>query len=150
MNFEKLSIEVAIVQIHPLGCGLACVAFVLQEPYRQVYETLIEEGFSLNLYTRGLYRNNIVDILSFFGLRYRYKRLKNGKEEKFTPNTIVYIEPSERYPYGHYLAYAEDNLWMDPWINLTVNPNLAQAQAGFRKRLPGKPRYSIFPVKATF
>lgn len=33
---------------------------------------------------------------------------------------------------------------MDPWINFQKDKNVKNCEAGFRKRLPGKPIYAIF------
>ncbi|MBI5391734.1 hypothetical protein HZB00_01905 [Candidatus Woesearchaeota archaeon] len=67
---------------------------------------------------------------------------------RFTENTIVFIRRSKDYPAGHYLAKTKTG-WMDPWINFDLSSlNLNYAQSGFRKRLPEKAIYAVFPAKA--
>ena len=58
----------------------------------------------------------------------------------YQPNAIVYVKKSKKYPAGHYLCRL-GHKWMDPWINFPDR----DIQAGFRRRLPGKPVYVIFP-----
>ena len=61
----------------------------------------------------------------------------------YQPNAIVYVKKSKKYPAGHYLCRLGyiGYKWMDPWINFPDR----DIQAGFRRRLPGKPVYVIFP-----
>ena len=131
----------SLVQRGPFGCGVACVAFVLGEKYSEVANLLGKN----NARTTGFYCKDLIWILRKFGQNYSYKYLRRRLKKKiYKDGIIVFIKRSKRYPFGHYLV-RHNGLWMDPWINFTKDNTIAKAKAGFRKRLPGKPIYMIFP-----
>lgn len=127
-----------VKQENPFGCGIACIAAVLNINYEKALK-LFKNGKKRASETPNFYCKEMVIVLKNSGLNYQYKYLKKRLRQKlYQPNTIVFIKRSKKYPYGHYLIRV-DHQWMDPWINLP-NKNI---KAGFRKRLPGKPIYFI-------
>mgnify|MGYP001563219775 CR=1 FL=1 len=131
-----------IRQEDPFGCGIACVAFVTDISYEDSLK-LFEDGKS-KAKKVGFLCKEIVNALKFKGQIYEYKYVKiRYRKIIYNQNTIVFIKRSNKYPTGHYLVRA-NNKWMDPWINFPYE----NAKAGFRKRLPGKPIYMIFPFAA--
>lgn len=122
-----------------LGCAVACVAFVLNIPYSEAL-TLFEDGKRRVKEKANFYCPEIVKILNGKGLNYSWKKL--NKENVKVINTdlsIVFIKPSGKYRYGHFLARFKDK-YMDPWKNLP-DKNI---KAGFREILPGEPTYAIY------
>lgn len=94
---------------------------------------------------RGFYGRDLITALSKLGFSYTYKYLKpRFKRRIYKDGVIVFIARSRSYPAGHYLARCKE-FWMDPWINFCKDGNIANAKSGFRKRLPGKPIYALFP-----
>ena len=125
-----------IKQADPFGCGIACVAFVLTINYKSALKLFVDGEKRAK--EEGFYCKEIAITLNHLGLKYKY--LKKGlRKNVYRPNTIVFLKRSKKYPYGHYLVRF-NNKWMDSWINLP-DKNI---KAGFRKRLPGKPIYTIF------
>lgn len=128
-----------IKQEDPFGCGVACVAFVVNSSYKDCLE-LFEKGKKKAL-EQGFVCREIIEALRSKNLIYEYRYIKTGLRKKiYRRNTIVFIKRSKRYSIGHYLVRVNSK-WMDPWINF---PN-ERIKAGFRKRLPGKPIYMIYP-----
>ncbi len=124
-----------IAQEDPLGCGIACVAYMIKQSYK---ETKCRYFKSCSANISGYLCRDLVNALAAAKRDYSYKHL--NKRMMFRNGTIVFIKRSKRYPYGHYLVKTLHG-WMDPWINLPA----LQPQSGFRKRLPGKPIYAVFP-----
>lgn len=132
--------EKPVVQRHELGCGIASTAFVLGRSYKQAVK-LFDIKKATNL---GFYCKDLIKALKDSTFDYEYKYLKPKLRRKiYQKGTIVFIERSKSYPVGHYLARG-DGSWMDSWINLKTDKDIKNAQAGFRKRLPGKPIYALF------
>ena len=130
----------SITQKDALGCGIACVAFVVNCSYQDA-----KKNFFKNFNEKkGLYCKDIVKAFEKAKKEYGYKKVKAKKQ--FKENTIVFIKSSERYPYGHYLAKYKEG-WMDSWINFPKEKSLKKAESGFRKKLPGKAVYEIFPLE---
>lgn len=122
------------------GCAIACVTFILDTKYAASLK-LFENG-QKKAYRSGFSRREIVEVLNKAGLKYSCKYVSNKTISKtYKDKTIVFIERSKNYPMGHYLCRAGKG-WMDPWINF---PKIT-IKAGYRRRLPGKPIYIIFPV----
>ncbi|KKR25572.1 MAG: hypothetical protein UT57_C0063G0005 [Microgenomates group bacterium GW2011_GWC1_39_7] len=131
-----------IKQDNPLGCAVACAAFILRITY----------GESLNLFKNGRNKANstgflckeIIAVLEQIGFKYEYKHV-NGKTKKKIRrlNSIVFLRRSKRYPRGHYMVRSANNRWMDPWINF---PN-KEIEAGCRGRLPERPIYGILEIE---
>ena len=132
-----------ITQEDDMGCGAACVAFVANTTYARAVDILGQNKAT----TVGFQLKELVDSLDHFGLSYEFKHVKPKIEHLiYQDGAIVFIRRSVRYPYGHYLV-RKDNLWADPWLNLVLDKNLANAKSGFRKRLPGKAQWVVLPKK---
>ncbi len=87
-----------ITQEDALGCGLACVAFILKKSYKKTKENHFNE-FDLK---RGLYCREIKGVFLKMGKNYEYSYVK--RKIKFEEGDIVYIKKSKEYPTGHYLV----------------------------------------------
>lgn len=119
-----------------MGCGVACTASILDKSYSETL-TLFKNG-EIRAKTVGFSCRSIVDVLKREGLNYKRKSAKDPNET-FPPDSIVFIDYSAKYPFGHFFAKASAG-WMDPWINIHKHPRVA----GFRQELPGKPIYLIY------
>ena len=129
-----------VTQTHPYGCGLACVAFVLRKPYRQLSAGKLAAQAS----TQGFYCRQLREILEAYSWKGEWKYLKHRWKRKiYTENTIVFIKRSSLYPAGHYLV-RHNGYWMDPWINFQIEKDIRKSKSGYRKRLPGQPIYALF------
>jgi hypothetical protein len=127
-----------VKQEHPLGCAVACTAFLIGVDYQKTI-LLFEDGVAR--VQKGFFCKDIISVLQKAGLSYQNKFVaKNKGPLKNSDNSIVYIRKSPAYPWGHYLCKAGDR-WMDPWINY---PDL-DIKAGFRDELPGEPQYAMIP-----
>lgn len=132
----------AVVQENSLGCGVACLAFVLKIPYRKALK-LFPNGKEI-AQTKGFLCKDISRVIKGAGLKVDCKYInKKSRPAIYRSNTIIFTKRSKKYPFGHYLC-RHKNEWMDPWINFLEDKNLKNAKSGFRKRLPGKPVYAIF------
>ena len=119
-----------------MGCGVACVASVAGVTYEKALKYFKKKS----VLTRGCYCRDIVKALDKFGIEYKYKKF--ARMNLPTPDgTIVFISHSNKYPEGHYLVRI-GKAWMNPWINY---PHIVPIKAGFSKRLPGNPRWIIYP-----
>lgn len=128
----------AVKQEHFSGCAVACVAFVLKSSYKRALKSF-DNGDERAKF-RGFYCREIINALEKKGLRYSLKYVKRRKHHDYPFGAIVYLQKTAKHPTGHYLCNTPSG-WMDSWINF---PRLS-ASAGFRKKLPGKPVYSIIP-----
>lgn len=132
----------SITQEFDYGCGVACYAFALKITYA---EAAMQSG-QAQANSDRFWVKDFRETLNHAGLKYISKHVKPRIRNKiYKEGTIVLIRRSKLYPTGHYLI-RHNGEWMDPWINLPYNINIRQAESGFRKRLPGKPMYSILPV----
>lgn len=130
-----------ITQKHLYGCCAACVAFAVNKEYEEVIDLLAQEKAN----TKGFYCKDLVVALKNYGLSYRYKHVKYNIRNKIKKEgVIVFIAKSQKYPYGHFLI-RHGGRWVDPWINLVLDPNISNARSGFRTRLPGKAKRIIYP-----
>ncbi len=130
----------AIVQLHPMGCGLACVAFATNKTYQEIFKKCNTKEYA---WTRGFYCSEIVKLLKIFNITYNWRKNKINKSgHKFKPLTIVFCKPTKKYPAGHFLIRDHFGYWMNPWIN---HPIMVPAKAGFQKKLPSKITYLIEP-----
>ncbi len=124
-----------------LGCSIACVAFICKTNYSTAKKKYFKGLGDAN--KNGFYCKDIVEALKKAGKKYDYKYVKNRK--RFKKNTIVFIKRSKKYPVGHFLVFS-GKVWMDPWINLNIlKSDVKKSKSGFRKRLPGRGIYEIFP-----
>lgn len=131
----------SITQEDDMGCGAACVAFISGQTYHNSAKIL---GIT-KARTVGFHLKELVSGLEHFGItsHFKYVRLESKSTRR---GLIVFIKRSPRYPYGHYLARHNDT-WMDPCINLPFDKDIKNAKSGYRKRLPGKAQYVIYPGK---
>ena len=135
--------NIPVVQKNSLGCGVACVAFVVGLSYQKTLKLFKNGKQKAN--SQGFYCKELVEVLNNQGMNFEYKYIKNKIKTKiYQNNSIIFIKRSKKYPLGHYLCRYK-KLWMDPWINFQKNKNIKKAKAGFRKRLPNQPIYVILP-----
>ena len=129
-----------IKQEDPFGCGIACVASILKINYKTALSLFLDGRRKAT--ETGFYCREIIEALENNGLKYEYKYLKSKtRKNMYKPGAIVFLRRSKRYPDGHYLTRS-DNIWLDSWINFPSE----EMKSGFRKRLPEKPIYVIYPV----
>ena len=74
-------------QEHAYGCGISCVAYLLNITYDKARQFFERESGS---WDGGYYCNDIITALGKAGLKYRYRQYKIG--EKIKPNSIVFIK----------------------------------------------------------
>ncbi|MDO8591580.1 MAG: hypothetical protein Q7R60_01475 [bacterium] len=129
-----------VAQEDDFGCGVACVANLLNISYQQALELFANPE---NAGSKGFWCKDIVAALQKAGINtdHRYIKPKTGIQI-YQTRTIVFVARGKKYPAGHYLLRIE-NGWIDPWINFPLISRIA----GIRKRLPGKPIYAVFPVQ---
>ena len=125
-------------QKHQLGCGVACVAFLNGEKYDAVANRMgvtaaNQKGFRLRELTKYLRVSNS---------KYLPHHPTTVEDRILREGTIVFIDRSNTYPYGHYLVRTADG-WMDPWINYHEGAQVQLSKAGIRKRLPGRVKWAI-------
>ena len=131
------------------GCGIACLANLLNQPYDK-----IKQDFETKFYTieRGVKIFDIVNYLKTRKLNYKSKFFNQNKKYKFDKEeadkfskilgSITLIVKSKKYPIGHYLLRTKKG-WIDPWYNL---PSIDNVHAGMRKELPNNPWYVLYPT----
>lgn len=131
----------SITQEFDYGCGIACFAFALGMTYQQAASYLGE----LQANSTRFWIKDFTTSLNNSGKHYIAKYMKPPMTRKiYKEGIIVLIRRSKQYPTGHYLI-RHKNHWMDPWINLPFDNCIDNAKSGFRKRLPGKPMYALYP-----
>lgn len=133
----------AIVQRDKMGCGVACVAFITGVGYKKARDNYFKNPKHAS--TVGYTCMELREALAMGKLSNYKQRFAKGMKT-FRTNTIVFIKRSKKYPFGHYLVKTNER-WMDPWINMDYRkPDLKNACAGFRNKLPGKPVFVVYPV----
>ena len=128
------------------GCGIACLANLLNTPYDKVKKDFEKKFYNID---RGINIADMVRYLKIHNLDYRskffntnnYNASEAGKYSKIT-NSITLIVKSDKYPIGHYLLRTEEG-WVDSWYNL---PSIDNVHAGIRKKLPSNPWYVLCPI----
>ncbi len=127
-----------VVQRDSCGCGVACVASILNVPYRKALKLFGHSRAAAS----GYYCPEICKALAEGGLSYGWQKLspKNGRLLN-RKGTIIFVAANERYPAGHYLVKMPKG-YMNPWVNF---PAMNPPKAGIVSRLPGKPSYICFP-----
>ena len=132
----------AIVQEHPMGCAVACVASLLGITYTHALKLFSNPSYAS---TRGYYCREITDALRKKGLHYSWKKVSTKNKNPINKEKIIiFIARSQKYPSGHFLLKTKKG-WMDSWNNF---PHITPARAGFQKKLPGNPQWAIFPSPA--
>ncbi len=132
----------AVVQRHPMGCAVACVAFCLGKSYDEAMKHFRNKG---NAWLNGYLCPEITKILNASGhMQYKWRKIKSTKNSAFlSPMSIVFCRPSKHYPHGHFLVKKGDRDFMNPWINF---PEITPAKAGFQTDLPSPISYVIEPI----
>jgi len=129
-----------ITQEDPMGCSIACVAFILGISYKKAKVYFKSLGGPIKT---GYLCKDVVKALWGAGLSYDYKYIK--RKAIFKAGTIIFIKRSRKYPFGHYLVKTRIG-WMDPWINLIQDPHIKNAKSGLRKWLPSRAIYAIYKL----
>lgn len=129
-----------VAQEDPLGCGVACVAYLLNLSYKD----------ALQMFPNGKERANTVgfyskELASKLGESYKVGFAKRNKKFIHRSGSIIFMKRGKKYRCGHFMVRS-GNQWMDPWINF---PSWAP-RAGFRKRLPEQSVYIIFAAQQGF
>lgn len=132
----------AVTQEHISGCAIACVAALLGISYKRALKLFTHPEYAIS---RGYYRKEIVQALSKAGKNYGYRKVTAKNRHLIRMDgAIVFLKTGKKYPIGHYVVRLKGR-WMDPWLNhLIINP----AKGGFRKRLPEKAQWVIYPVES--
>jgi len=89
-----------IRQEDSMGCGVACVAFIVGKSYKTTKNNLLKNR--QKALKQGYLCKELVEALKRAGLTYTYHYLKHTL--KYKDSTIVFIKRSKRYPRGHYLV----------------------------------------------
>lgn len=131
----------SVTQKLDYGCGVACFAYICNITFEQAVDFLGKE-YSVK---HGWRPSDLVTALNRYGLSYKNHYIRKKQDFDFQTDTIVLIERSTDYPVGHYLVLNND-MWMDPWINMPENNDLTHAKSGFRTSLPGKAMYALTPT----
>ena len=135
----------AIKQEYDYGCGIACFAFATNQSYRTAADYLGTKQAQ----SKRFWCKDFVAALNNYGLDYTHHYLTPRLRKRiYQEGTIILIRRSKHYPAGHYLI-RHCGMWMDPWINLSKDNHMENAQAGFRKRLPGQAMYALLPGTKT-
>ena len=135
-----------VTQEDAMGCGIACVASVCGLSYARAKKKLFRNIGDIR---RGFYCRELIKALARAGKDYNFRHVKNSARKKFVNSSIVFIKRSKRYPVGHYLLKTSKG-WMDPWFNSQQlsSDKITRVRSAFRKKLPGKAQWIIFPLKS--
>jgi len=128
-----------IAQETPMGCGVACVANLLQISYKKALKLFDKPKKHVE---KGFYCREIINALEKVGLDYDFRKIScKTKHYLKKNNIIVFVKEGKDDIYGHYFVKTEKE-WIDSWSNW---PMINPAKAGLRKKLPGKPLWVIYP-----
>jgi hypothetical protein len=131
-----------VKQEDPMGCGIACVAFVLGISYKEATKlfALPEKRKALGYRSSDLreaLKRGSYDSFSRYVGRLDDTRVEIGD--------IVYVKKCKMFPSGHYLVKINGG-YMDPFINMgEVVGDYTRAKAG--KRFPLKERITMITRK---
>ena len=130
----------AVAQEHLMSCSVACVASLCKISYNKALTLFKNESFAS---TRGYSCKEICAALKRENKNYSLKKISpKTKNLLKKEGVIVFVSELKDCAEGHYLLKTKKG-WMDSWINFPlINP----IKTGFRKKLPGKPKWIIFPV----
>ncbi len=132
-----------IKQEDAMGCGVACVAYVLRISYQ---EALMLFGKKHRKEAQGFTSKDITQALKRGGVTYKSVYVGREHSPKIENNSIIYVPKCDYFLYGHYLVKIQ-NGYMDPFINLhESNDDYTKARAGLRKIVPSKISMKIIPV----
>ena len=135
----------SVTQEDALGCGVACVAYILGLPYKQALllfnnpEKAKTKGFTVKDLSLALNKESSVP--------YKTRYVGRTLHLNILDQTIVYVKKCDEFPFGHYLV-KNSRGFMDPCINLTkAKEDISLAKSGFRKSFPGKIVLVVMPVE---
>lgn len=132
-----------VIQEDDYGCGVACVANILNCSYSKAL-TYFTDG-ERKAQTEGFYMQDMCEALRNAGWDgYWVVDQDSWQLEKERTYTIVFVEPNQIYPVGHYLMRMF-GFWLNSWSNFPEYPR----QSGLNKELPGKATHFIFCRKST-
>lgn len=129
----------SVVQKHPMGCAIACVAARCGLSYQKAISFFENKNHA---WTRGYYCPEVVMALANAGYKYKYQLFDFERHfvELETPGTIAFTKPDQQYPAGHFFLKSR-RWWMNPWSNY---PLITPAKASFQSELQGKVSYIIY------
>jgi hypothetical protein len=123
------------------GCGIACLANLLNQPYKEVKREFEYDFYSID---SGIKIFDIMRYLEMKKLSYQcaflnqnpkyHTKNQNKKTLSKIPGSITLIAKNSTYPVGHYLLRTSKG-WIDPWYNF---PDIHTPYAGIRRKLPGE------------
>jgi len=131
----------AVVQMHPLGCAVACVAALCDTTYDEALRLFDQPELA---WTRGFYCSEVTSALNQLGFSYIFEVYDANRHRPALKKsgTIVFVGSCPAYPAGHYLLRSHQG-WMNPWSNF---PSMIDAKARFEAELPGQISYVIMPL----
>jgi hypothetical protein len=136
-----MKLKEPIIQQNEYGCGVACFAFSLNLTYLQAAKILGQRQTK----SERFYVKDLVGQLNLIKKGYIHKYVKPKILPRiYQEGVIVLVARSKLHPTGHYLV-RHGGLWMDPWMNLSKCKQISKAAGGYRKRLPSRAMYAIFP-----
>lgn len=136
----KLKNNKSVTQSHPMGCGVACVAYVLNKSYIETLKLFTNPEAA---YSNGYYCEDLIEALNRENRKYEYRICASLSDEQLkSDGVIVFCAPCPQYPFGHYLTKTEGG-WMNPWINCPV---ITPAKSGFVAKPPSDPAWIIYPA----
>ena len=130
------------------GCGIACLANLLEKDYDFVKKDFEKKFYKID---KGVNIADMVRYLQMYNLKYKSKFFNQKDFEKVKKeankyskieNSITLIAKSPKHKLGHYLLRTK-NVWIDPWFNL---PSIDNVHAHTRNKLPNNPWYVIYPI----
>ncbi len=107
-----------VKQKHNMGCGIACVASVVEDSYDNVLKRCKSPQ---NAFEIGFYMPELKRLLKLYGKgNYSFRKYSLCYNKYLQKNgTIIFIKKSKIYPCGHYLNKIDEG-WMNPWINCPI------------------------------
>ena len=128
----------SVTQEDLMGCGIACVAIVLNKSYKSTKRLFDNPEYAS---TRGYYCPELISVLNKKLENYVFAKVSEKNKKLIDQNgTIVFIERNKKYPTGHHLIKTNKG-WMNPWINF---PQIKPAKSGFQRKLPGKAQWIVY------
>ncbi len=126
-----------VAQEDSMGCGVACVASVLEISYKDSMKLFDEKRSS----TKGYYLKDLLQALNKKGVIYKSGKVTD-KTRKYVNKvgSIVFVKRSKKFPVGHYLLKTSKG-WMNPWIN---SVKITHAKADFQQKLPGTAQWIVY------
>ena len=134
-----------VTQEDSLGCGVACIAYILGITYKKAL-TLFETPSKAQ--NKGYTVKELANVLNKVSNTI-YKTKYVGRSENLTilSETIIYCKKCPEFQFGHYLVKTSDG-YMDPFINLKdASGDVTLAKSGFRKSIAEKVVLIVFPTK---